>query len=361
LSVNTQAAIEISETDAFAALNFTVDASFLGQFTANASIPRPDIGGQATFIFDGENDGQQRLRGAVSNDSELTLNDPVILARGTAFRLETPFAPGDLVDFDLLLPTDSLSAPLLYTPSVLTAPTNTSVAARLALEQTVIDLLGDRRFNTNLDSPFIDTSETGLENRRRQLFLSSFSRDAYGASGRGSGVFLAGWADASPLQSDLEGAAWRTIDTTLYMIELEIDHAHPDDSILIGADQFNWVIRSFNGLGDVSPFDLRLDQSEELVLQYAPLASATLRQVEALYLILQNFSSGSRRMPVALWHWAQQDWVEIEANSERFEVPAFEDFIGPQNAVQIRLRAQDLSAFLRVGRIGIEQRGRLPS
>ncbi len=361
LSVSTQAAIEISETDTFSAQNFTVDASFLGQFTASAAIPRPDIAGQVTIIDDDEIEGQQRLRGAVSNDSELTLNEPIILARGVAFRLGTPLAPGDLVDFDLTLPPDSLPAPLLFTPSALIGPANTSAAARLALEQTVIDLLGDRRFNPNLDSPFIDTSEAGLENRRRQLFLSSFARDAYGASGRGSGVFLAGWTDASPLESRLDGAAWRATDTTLYLIELQSLRATPNTSVLIGSDQFNWVIRSFTGLGDVSPFDLRLDQNEELVFQFAPLASATVRQVQALYLVLQNISSGSRRIPVELWHWSQREWVEIEVSGERFEVPDHARFIGPQNAVQIRLRAQDLGGFLRVGRIGIEQRGLLPS
>ncbi|MBE0689616.1 MAG: hypothetical protein IH587_05780 [Anaerolineae bacterium] len=357
IATGTQSRAEIRQSDQFSAESFTVDASFLGEFTATGTIPRPDIQGQVSIVDDPQIEGQQRLRGAVSNESDITLNEPVILARGASYQFENPLAPGDVVDFELTLPGEEPPAPALYHASSFGAVLNNSLAARLAAEQTVIDLLGSERFNANIDSPFIDDSPENLESRRRQLFLSSFIRDPYGASGRGSGVYLAGWTETSPLESDLTGAEWRSQDTTLYIIELETERITDDDLVLISADQFGWTLQSTTGLGEFSPFDMRLDQSEEIELRYTPIADAVLDQVEDLYLVLDNISTGGRFLPISLWDWVAQAWVNVDATGERFRIPDYERFLGPQNSVQIRLRAEETGGFMRIGQLAIEQRG----
>ena len=357
IATGTQSRAEIRQSDQFSAESFTVDASFLGEFTATGTIPRPDIQGQVSIVDDPQIEGQQRLRGAASNESDITLNEPVILARGASYQFENPLSPGDVVDFELTLPGEEPPAPVLYHASSFGAVLNNSLAARLAAEQTVIDLLGRERFNANIDSPFIDDSPENLESRRRQLFLSSFIRDPYGASGRGSGVYLAGWTETSPLESDLTGAEWRSQDTTLYIIELETERITDDDLVLISADQFGWTLQSTTGLGEFSPFDVRLDQSEEIELRYTPIADAVLDQVEDLYLVLDNISTGGRFLPISLWDWVAQAWVNVDATGERFRIPDYERFLGPQNSVQIRLRAEETGGFMRIGQLAIEQRG----
>ncbi|MCA9908949.1 MAG: hypothetical protein KC519_09915, partial [Anaerolineae bacterium] len=357
IATSAQSRAEIRQSDQFRAESFTVDASFLGEFTAVSTIPRPDIQGQASIVDDPQIEGQQRLRGAVSNESDFTLNEPVILARGASFRLEEPLAPGDVVDFELTLPGEEPPAPTLYRASTFNAVRNPSLVARLATEQTVVDLLGGERFNANIDSPFIDDSRESLESRRRQLFLSSFVADPYGASGRGSGVYLAGWTEASPLDSELTGAEWRPQDTTLYIIELNTERITGNGLTLVSADQFGWTLQSTTGLGDFSPFDMRLDQDEEIQLRYTPIADAVLSQVEDLYLVLNNISSGGRFLPVSLWDWGAQTWVSFDVSGERYRVADHERFIGPQNAVQVRLRAEETGGFMRVGQLAIEQRG----
>ncbi len=357
IATSAQSRAEIRQGDEFRAESFTVDASFLGEFTAVSTIPRPDIQGQASIVDDPQIEGQQRLRGAVSNESDFTLNEPVILARGASFRLDKPLEPGDVVDFELTLPGEEPPAPTLYRASSFSAVRNPSLAARLATEQTVVDLLGTDRFNTNIDSPFFDDSRESLESRRRQLFLSSFVTDPYGASGRGSGVYLAGWTETSPLDSELIGAEWRPQDTTLYIIELKTERIPGNDLTLVSADQFGWALQSTTGLGDFSPFDMRLDQDEEIQLRYTPIADAVLRQVEDLYLVLTNISSGGRFLPVSLWDWQAETWVSLAVSGERYRVADHERFIGPQNAVQVRLRADETGGFMRVGQLAIEQRG----
>jgi len=357
IATGTQSRAEIRQGDQFQAEGFTVDASFLGEFFATSAIPSPDIQGQVSIVDDPQIEGQQRVRGAVSNESDITLNEPVILARGVSYQFENSLAPGDIVDFELTLPGEEPPAPVLYHASSFGTLINNSLAARLATEQSVVDLLGSERFNTNISSPFIDDSPENLENRRRQLFLSSFIRDPYGASGRGSGVYLAGWTEASPLESELTGADWRSQDTTLYIIQLETERITDDEPVLISADQFGWTLQSSTGLGEFSPFDMRLDQSEEIELRYTPLANAVLDRVEDLYLVLDNSSSGSRFFPLSLWDWTAQSWVNIDAVGQRFRIQDYERFLGPQNSVQVRLRAEETGGFMRVGQLAIEQRG----
>ncbi|MCC6616861.1 MAG: hypothetical protein IT320_25535 [Anaerolineae bacterium] len=357
IATGTQSRAEIRQGEQFQAEAFTVDASFLGEFVATSTIAPPDIQGQVSIVDDPQIEGQQRLRGAVSNESELTLNQPVILARGASYQFEDPLEPGDVVDFELTLPGEEPPAPVLYHPSAFGALLNNSLLARLATEQSVIDLLGTERFNSNIDSPFIDDSAENLENRRRQLFLSSFIRDPYGASGRGNGVYLAGWTDASPLESELTGADWRSQDTTLYIIKLETERITNDDLILISADQFSWTLQNAVGLGEFSPFDVRLDQSEEIELRYTPVADAVLDRVEDLYLVLNNMSSGSRFLPISFWDWSARSWVNVDASGDHFRVPDHERFLGPENSVQVRLRAEETGGFMRIGQLAIEQRG----
>lgn len=359
LAPNTQLGIEINQGEEFSAQAFTVDASFLGEFTAAATLPRPDVSGQASIVDDGTIPGQQIVRGAVVNDADFSLDDPVILARGTAMRLEGALEPGDVVDFELTLPGEDSAAPVLYNPfpSEFASPMNPALA-RLISEQSIIDLLGEERYITNPNALLLDDSAEGKESLRRQLFLSSFVRDVFSASGRGSGVYLAGWTNVSPLENVLNGAEWRPQDSTLYLIELQTERVRREDSILISADQFGWVVRSFNSIGEVAPVELRLDQNDEIIFRFTPLADAVLDSVEEIYIILDGFSTGSRSFPLSLWDWELEAWVELRANSERFLVPDHERFIGPENAVEIRLRSEENGGFMRVGRLAVEQAGR---
>ncbi|MCA9907587.1 MAG: hypothetical protein KC519_02985, partial [Anaerolineae bacterium] len=357
IATGTQSRAEIRQSDQFQAEDFTVDASFLGEFVASSTIAAPWIQGQASIVDDPLIDGQQRVRGAVSNESDITLKEPVILARGVSYQFENPLAPGDVVDFELTLPGEEPPAPVLYNASAFGSLLNNSLVARLATEQSVIDLVGSEQFNANINSPFIDDSPESLENRRRQLFLSSFIRDPYGATGRGSNVYLAGWTDASPLESELTGADWRSQDTTLYIIKLETERITDDELVLISKDQFGWTLQSSTGVGEFSPFEIRLDQNEEVELRYTPLADAVLDRVEDLYLVLDNLSTGSRFLPLAFWDWSAQLWVNVNASGEYFRVPDFERFLGPQNSVQVRLRAEETGGFMRIGQLASEQRG----
>jgi hypothetical protein len=361
IATNAPTDAEIAQTQQFLATNFTIDASFLAEFTASAPIEAPQIRGQASISDDPDIAGQQVVRGAVSNESAFTLEEAVILARGVSYRLEEALAPGDVVDFELTLAGEDAPAPVLYTPPAFISAIGNNVNLRLTQDQSIIDILGERRFNPNIDFTFIDDSPESLESRRRQLFLASFVRDLFATTARANHIYLVGWATRSPLESELVGANWEPYDTTLYLIELESPRVPTQDEVTISGDQFNWSARSFTGARDVAPVSLQLNQDETAVFRFTPVSDARLSEVTGLELVLQEYNAGGRTIPLALWDWAVGDWVELEAIGERFPVVDYQRFIGPLNAVQVRLRGADSGGFLRVGRLSVEQTGRFSS
>ncbi|MEO8395685.1 MAG: hypothetical protein ABI700_22010, partial [Chloroflexota bacterium] len=173
LTRNTQSSVDIRESDQYSAQDFNVDASFIAGFHLSGMVEKPKISGQASIADDSTIAGQQIVRGSVRNDSSLTLTDAVVLARGVAYQLEKPLAPGDIADFDLTLTGDNAPAPMMRTP-ITVNPYFTYRSNTSADKQSVIDILGPDKYSNNIGRiPTADSFEQQVQ-RRRQYFLSSF-------------------------------------------------------------------------------------------------------------------------------------------------------------------------------------------
>lgn len=362
LAVNSQLNTEIQQSDVFTASAFTIDSSIFARFTTEGSIARPDIGGQATISDDRSLAGQVVVRGAVFNESDFVLRNPVVLARGVALQLEADLQPGAVRDFELTLPGQETPTPALYYASPFA---NVNFYSG-QIEQTISDIMG-AGYNQYLyyNNFVIDEEPEAMENRRRQLFLQAFIRDLPGtinaataATLRGDSLYLIGWTDSAPMQTQLTGADWRPQDTTLYITELETERVTGADDVLITPDRFTWTVPAYTGNREMTPVSIQLDTGDEVVFRYTPIATARLAEVDELTVMLRQFNTGTRTIPIALWDWAAGDWVELDARQDRFNVPQPERFIGPLNAVQIRLRAEDLGNFMMRGQLWIEQSGR---
>lgn len=347
----------VVQSDSFAIRNITIDAGFLGHFTASAAVERPLLGGRVTISDDPEVAGQQQVRGVVSNEGVFSLRDPVILARGVAYRLADALEPGDVVPFSLTLPGEGSPTPALYRPFALGGLTSISARQNIQTTQTIFDIMGDSAV-PDLDSFFIDESLRGLENRRRQSFLSAFIRDAFGSSARADQVYLAGWGGDIDLDVAVTGGNWRTEDTTFHVIELERERVYGTGRVVVSPDQFTWAGRTLNGLDLIAPVQLRLDPGDDIVFRFMPVPSARLTQVEQLTVVFAGQTTGTRRLPFSLWDWSAQEWVALEATDTRYTVREASRFVGPLNSVEMRLRSDEVGGFFRVDRIAIEQAGR---
>ncbi|MDZ4767046.1 MAG: hypothetical protein SGI73_21105 [Chloroflexota bacterium] len=353
LNRDISSSIDIQQTDRFQATDFIVDASYIAGFHASGTIPRPAIDGEATFAYD-DIAGQQIVRGAVRNDSDWTLTDPVILARGVAYRLDETLTPGDVATFDLTLPGEGVPAPALYAPPTSRLYFRTSAPDT---KQSVIDILGADRYNPGNSSWLIGASPEDQAVRRQLLFLSSLVDEPYGSAGRADRVILAGWTDAAPGSVVLDGANWNGQAVTLLLLELATTTAIPAGTVTIAQDQFTWVVREQVGFGEVTPVGLIMQPGDQAVFEYTPLPDAQLASVEHIDIMIQDVNSGARIIPVDVWDWDAETWTSVELIdfARRIDDPA--RYVGAGNAIRLRLTSDEAGGYLRVGRLVVEQTG----
>ena len=372
-----QSSTDIQQADLFRADNFTVDASFIATFNTATTIDAPALGGQASLFYEpprlDEEIGHWAVRGSVRNDADFTLNNPVILARGASLPLETDLAPGDLQTFDLALINTS---PQPASPSPLERAAGQQIA-RLSFnrfsrrtsdsEQTVRDIMGESLYNVSAYTRGPGPSAVDHENFRRQLLLSAAMRDQFLSSGRGNQVYLAGWADAMPLETELEGAVWEPMDTTLYIAALDVAVSPPTGNARVTADQFTWVATERSSLSsEVAPVNADFQQGDVAVFRFTPIPGSVLADVETLYIEMNLTGGSSFNVPIEVWDWEAESWEQVELvrpddrTTGRIQsITAPDRFLGAQNAVQLRLAVNDeTSSFLRMTRLVVEQEGR---
>ncbi len=351
--------VNVSEGAAFAAEDFSIDASFVSTFTQEGMIDRPAISGNASITPDSAIPGQMSVRGSVTNNTDLTLNDPVILARGMALHLGEDLAPGQISTFDLILSGEGAAASAPYVTTNASPYLGYRVAQLTARTETsVMQIIGPERYDTDPMLFPLNISDADQELWRQQLLLWSLIDDSYGSTGRGDNIYLAGWTDNAPLAVSLEGADWTDQRTTLYLVELETSLQQPENNALITSDRMTWAVRDYEGFGALSPVDLNMQPGEVVSFRFTPLPDAVLDEVDTLSIRFNDMNISSRRVPLYLWDWQAQTWEAMEVSREGLSIDHPERYLGPQNSVQLRLIADEIGGYLRIGRLDIEQTGR---
>ena len=177
-------------------------------------------------------------------------------------------------------------------------------------------------------------------------------------TGRGNRAYLAAWTDVAPLAVTLEGANWKSLDTTLYLVELDVTLTQPSEEVLIAADQFTWIVKDRNSVTDLAPVALTLQPGDEVSFRFTPLPESVLNEVSELSLTVDRASTTSRTLPLQLWNWDNQAWDEIDINGGNIHsIRNPQAYLGPQNAVQVRIIADEIGNYTRISDLSIEQRG----
>jgi hypothetical protein len=362
LSSNIQASTNIQQSEIFQAVDFPVDASFIAAFNADAVIEKPAVSGRATMAYEGV-EGAQVMRGSVRNDTDYTLQNPVILVRGQSYHLSEPLEPGGVADFDITLSGEGIATPssIASAAGAFTSVFSRTYQYQVGANQTVKDVMGENLFQGRSYFSLPGTaSPEQQEFYRRQVFLSSFVYEPYeDATGRGDAAYLAAWTDHVPLDMTLEGANWKSVDTTLYLIQLEVEHIVPTQLTRIAPDRYTWFVAERAGLTDVGPGTLSLQPGDEVVFRFTPLPDAVLKQVTELSVIMDRGSSSRRNIPIGLWDWEAEDWEVIDVTAgDIYAIRNPARFLGPQNMVQVRLTADSIGTYSRFQDLAVEQRGR---
>ncbi len=362
LGGNIISSTDIVQSDLFRAVDFPVDASFIAGFESNTNITKPNISGQVTLITDNEN-GQQTMRGSVRNDSDQTLSGAAVLVRGQAFRIENPIAPGDVVPFEITLPGEGLpsASPLAYTYGADSSYYSRNFNYYSSTSKSIEDILGGQLsiLSNSYTYRNLNGSIEQQEFFRRSLFLSGVIDEPYKQlTGRGNHAYLTAWTNRAPLDTNVDGSTLKTIDTTLMIVQLDVQTTPPKQSTVITADQFTWFAQSRSALADVGPMNITLNQGDEAVLRFTPLPDAVLKQVDELRVYIDRKVNTNRDVSLQFWNWNSAQWEEhstISGNQIIISDPA--PYIGPENAVQIRISADSIGSYARMNDLSIEQMG----
>lgn len=356
-----QTATEIEQGAAFSASDFTIDGGIFANFTLSGYIPRPDIQGRFTLDFEIMESGRMLagFQGVITNRSEITLRDAVILGEQLVYRLDGDFAPGDILTLDR----DDLSAsmvdaptqpnPLEYHPAAIGSSPFSGNSRSMSMK----NIQGERFLRSRA---FLGAqSAEAMQAAREQSFLASFMVDQFNSTARGTGLYLIGWSDEWARDLDIRGAGWSAVDTSLYVIELGLDIELPTTTATLTSEHFTWMTLERDGIRANGADGFSLFEAQRAVFLFNPLPGLAMDEVDRMVVEVDRGGGYAQSLDVELFNWAANEYDVYTFRDG--DVLTFDDprpYLGAGNMVRIRLRYEQGIGTARVRKIRIEQTGR---
>lgn len=362
-----QSTANISQGQNFTVEEIAIDGGIFANFSLNSITTAPDISGSATLAYladerpenaNIEHPTPQSIRGFVRNDSDIRLENVVILARNRFYRVEGNFEPGDIIDFDTedFTYINSSFDNLIPIASPIQSSSDYFLDDIFSNRRGINDSLVTSRVLLNLDwasnrrdGDLLVESDDEEINRRR-AFLRAFMRDQHSTGGIGNQVYVFGWTtEQQPDDLTIPGVAYRQVDTTLHIIELasELELPPSSETITLSADQYTWTARgiadgqvngSFNNMLILNP-----GWAEFRVM---PIDGAVLADVSSMIIDADRRTTQGYQVEISLWNQETLTWDTLENN--RFEQYVISDpapYLGRDNSVDIRFALEEDTAI----------------
>jgi hypothetical protein len=293
-------------------------------FLAQGQVDAPHFGASLTLSASG---GNLTLDGAVTNLSDLRLQDVVLLAPGGVLRLGA-FDPGETQPIHLAL-TSGQAAPAMLnagTPILPPGAKPGSYYPGTTSDTTVDDILGNSNYY----------QDKALY--RRYSLLSAAVNSSNG-SGRGGGVYLVGWSATSPLPVTLAGKPFGTVDQSVYFIALRPQLQLGQGTISIPPGAQMWSIVDPGNAGSPMPYNFYIYPGYTFALKYEPAQPVPFHGVRALTLHLTNYgTTGLAPLSVSLWDYTEGVWApqpNLVWGDTRLPDPA--RWVSPAGEIQVRV------------------------
>lgn len=359
-----QTSTEIRQGAQFSANEFTIDGGIFANFTTSGHVPKPDISGTFTLDYTIAESGRMvgGFQGVIRNDSDITLRDAVIIGEHVAYPLGEDFAVGDIVTLDR----DVLQMELGDNPpqpNLLEYHLSPFTAGQLPFSvgqgrsMSIRDIQGDRYLRSQA---FLDVQSTAdKQSAREQSFLASFMVDQFDSTSRGTKLYLVGWHDDWARDLDIQGAAWQAIDTTLYIIELDVELVLPSDTVVLTSEHYTWLSTEREGITENSTDDFSLYETQVVAFRFSPLQDLVMDEVDKLVIEVDRGGGYAQSLTAELYDWERgryDEFTYIDGDVLVFEgdIP----YLGADNMVQMRLYYQQGIGTARVRKIRLTQTGR---
>ncbi len=357
-----QTATEITQGTEFGAYDFAIDGGIFANFVLAGYIPRPAISGSFTLDFELLESGRMAgaYQGVIRNDSDITLRDAVILGHGLVFPLIDEFAPGDILALDRQALRAEIGNyppqpnPLEITKSRLAF--GTSPFAGTTRNRTLKQIQGERylRSRAFLNVQSVDDKQAA----REQSFLASFVLDQFESTARSTSLYLVGWQDAWPRDLEISGAGWSSIDTSLYIIELDVDIELPRERATLTSEYFSWISLSRVGITDNGTEDFNLYEGQAVEFLFNPLPGLVMDNVDHMFVEVDRGGGYAQSLDIELFNWISDEYDEFNyRDGDELELANPHPYLGADNMVQIRLQFDQGIGTARVRQIRIEQTG----
>ncbi len=354
----------ISEGTRYIAEQIPIDAGTVASFAAAGHTSLQPLDAAATWYL---SDAAPRVEGAITNTTGLTLYDTVVLVKGESRFLGT-LDPGETRRFDITLgPQDP--GPL----TLGTAQTQSNLYATGAwgysgsapgwcfsfggVPLTIPDVMRNETFSCAVRG----VSDREQEIRRRYRLLGSLIIDSNLSGGRDMDVYMFGWSMASIVGIDLGSKPMTEEDTTLYIFQLAARVVGEGPLVDVPPALTTWAIADTADpatLLEIAPARFRLSSTTQAVFEFQPMPSAQLASVSELRVEFRGYG------PIVpeIWDWDRGDWTFLPFDPDATEllIRRPQRFLGPENAVKIRVRATDSVSYNEVEYVKVHYRGELP-
>ena len=306
-----------------------LDVSGLNAVVLEGTTTAPNFTGD--LIFNLDNNGAS-LHGSITNQSDLVLQDAVLLTPGKVERLGD-FRPNERRDLQIFLPTSGQATP---------GGTNISSSPRGAPVYYGGPIANNNTFYTDI----LGTGDFYRDEdiHRRYSLLSAALGYGMNTSGPGGGTYLAGWSTETPVDGTLGGEKFDRSDTTLYLVALNPELTVKPGTLQIPPGLFTWSVLDPGPMGNASPYDMHLNQGS-FSLRFNLAQPVTFRSVESLTLHLESYSSqGPTGFDVYLWDFTTAGWKLLPvSNWGNHEIAAPQRYVG--SGGEIRLQIENLGDF----------------
>lgn len=314
------------EENGFRVPDIRVDLGGLQGIVVSGQIPAPAF--DASFRMEISDNGAPRLAGTFTNRTEMTFRDVVLLSGAL------PSTLGDIS------PGETVSSAGSFAGSRASSAGSIQNFGPLTFgsDNTLNDLFG-----MNYMYP---SNTVSVETYRRFNLMSAALGGPYNT--RGGGVYIVGWTDAAPFETNVSGGTQQTADTTVYIFQIqpEIDYDTSSSAILtLPPGMFSWKIFE-PPAGDASPtpYEAYLGNGN-FSLQFSPKTPVRYTDVDELTLHLESYgAAGPSNLSVYLWDFRAGSWSgQPTANWGDTKVSAPQRFVGPDG--EIRLKVENASQF----------------
>lgn len=352
----------VSEGTRYVAEDTPVDAGMVASFDAAGFGEAPSLGAQATWhLF---NTNPPYVSGSITNTTGFMLSNAVVLIKGES-RFLGSLMPGETRTFEITMgPQDpgplTLGNPLSqyyynYNPWSISGSPSWCFSTE-GVYLTVPDVMRNDSFSCSAHG----VSDREQEIRRRYRLLGSLVVDRDISGGRGAGVYLFAWADTAPFDLELIGRSQDEENTTLYIFELPVTVEAHDPQVEVPPGLTTWMIVAADDpttLQDILPIQFGIDVGSQAAFGFMPLPDVQLAHVDEVIIKFE----GQGPLQVEVWNWQSEEWVRVWLDSTTYSTSLrnTEAFLGPENAVHVRITATDPNVFNQVEYIKVAYRGQL--